>query len=200
MRLLQMLYWSCRFKNLFPFLIRSRAVISIASISSLKLTHRLILGNSNKLPRVSILPVNIWFGKNAQVDIGKAVCIGPGVNLIVKDNARLKIGDSSYFTSDAHIEVVESLEIGSNCAISWGVSIIDSNHHDIYYENRVSVNKKLQIGDNVWIGCNSIILPGTVIGSGSTIAAGSVVKGDFPTNSLIAGNPAKVVREDVSWK
>ena len=195
-----MLYWSFRFKNPFPFLIRSKAHIFFASNSSLKLSHRLILGNSIKLPRVSTLPINIWVGNKAQLDIGKAVCIGPGVNLIVKDNARLKIGDSSYFTSDAHIEVVESLEIGSNCAISWGVSIIDSNHHDIYYENRVSVNKKLQIGDNVWIGCNSIILPGTVIGSGSTIAAGSVVKGDFPTNSLIAGNPAKVVREDVSWK
>ena len=52
-------------------------------------------------------------------------------NIIVKDRAMLTIGNSTYFTSDSHIEVVNSIQIGDNCAISWGVTIIDDDHHEL---------------------------------------------------------------------
>ena len=50
------------------------------------------------------------------------------------------------------------------------------------------------LGENVWVGLNAIILKDTVIGNNSVIAAGSVVKGKFPDNALIQGNPAKVIK------
>ena len=55
--------------------------------------------------------------------------------------------------------------------------------------------KPITIGDDVWIGCNSIILKGVKIGNGSIVAAGSVVTKSVPPFSLVAGNPAKIVKE-----
>ncbi len=54
--------------------------------------------------------------------------------------------------------------------------------------------KEVVIGDNCWIGLGALILPGAVIGEGSIVAAGSVVSGVFPSNVLIMGNPAKIVK------
>lgn len=60
---------------------------------------------------------------------------------------------------------------------------------------KINIKKnKLIIGENVWIGLNAIILKNTNIGDNSIVAAGSVVKGKFPSNVLIQGNPAKIVR------
>ena len=56
------------------------------------------------------------------------------------------------------------------------------------------------IGNKVWIGCNVTILKNTFVGNNCVIAAGSVVKGTFPDNTLIAGNPAKAVKQNVDWK
>ena len=58
---------------------------------------------------------------------------------------------------------------------------------------------EVKIGNKVWIGTNSIILKDTIIGDNCIIAANSVVKGVFPENCLIGGNPAKVLRKDVQW-
>lgn len=57
----------------------------------------------------------------------------------------------------------------------------------------------MKIGNKVWIGTNSIILKDTIIGDNCIIAANSVVKGVFPENCLIGGNPAKILRKDVQW-
>ena len=57
----------------------------------------------------------------------------------------------------------------------------------------------ITIGDRVWIGCRAIILAGVTIGEGSVVAAGSVVTRDVPPGTLVAGNPAKVIRETGPW-
>ena len=129
-----------------------------------------------------------------------SVSLGPGVNIIVKDRGKLSIGEGTYFTSDLHIEAVNSIRIGRQCAVSWGVTVIDDDHHTIAYEGKKEAESGVEIGDHVWIGCNATILKGTRIGDNCVIAAGSVLKGAFPGNSLIGGNPAKVLRSGVSWE
>ncbi|MCH2232362.1 MAG: acyltransferase [Crocinitomicaceae bacterium] len=183
-----------------PFKIANPAIIQIQQKAILKLGSRITIGNKKKA-LLSGIPTNLNFRNNSSTFFGRSVSIGPGVNIIAKEDAELHIGDNTYFTSDAHIEAVKSIRIGKDCAISWGVTIIDSNHHDIIYGGKKAViDEPVIIGDNVWIGCNVTILKGTLIGSGSIVAAGSIVSGTYPENSLIAGNPAKLVRENVDWK
>ena len=55
------------------------------------------------------------------------------------------------------------------------------------------------IGSHVWIGCNVLILKGVTVGDGAVIAAGSVVTKDVPAASLVGGNPARILKENVTW-
>jgi acetyltransferase-like isoleucine patch superfamily enzyme len=93
--------------------------------------------------------------------------------------------------------VEKSLAIGFDCIIAWDVFISDSNWHDIIGAKR---NGPVVIGDHVWISHGVSILKDTSIPNGCVIGAKSLVTGIFTTeNSLIAGVPAKVRRNDVEW-
>lgn len=114
--------------------------------------------------------------------------------LIDVEKAFVKIGDNSRLNG-VYIHSQVGISIGANCVIASGVNIIDSNGHIINSLDRTKerdVPKEIIIGDNVWIGLNSIILKGTIIGNNSVVAAGAVVKGIFPENAIISGNPATV--------
>lgn len=80
------------------------------------------------------------------------------------------------------------------------VIIRDSDSHRITNEPSYSVRKPIVIGDDVWIGMNVIILKGVKIGTGAIIAAGAVVTKEVPPYTLVAGVPAKVIKENVSWE
>ena len=115
--------------------------------------------------------------------------------LIDVAQAKVTIGDNSRLNG-VSLHSQKDIFIGKNCVIAAGVNIIDSNGHVLNSLNRTKgrdIPKEIFIGDNVWIGLNSIILKGSIIGKNSVVAAGSVVKGVFPDNSVISGNPAVVV-------
>src|SRR3569832_871830 len=81
----------------FPFKIYHRASIKIKKNAGITLKGRLTLGNPDKHSAVvSLLPINLFFGRNTTITIGHSVSIGPGVNIIVKDNAQLSIGNHTY--------------------------------------------------------------------------------------------------------
>ena len=110
-------------------------------------------------------------------------------------DATIKIGDNCR-VNGAYIHAQKEIFIGNNCVIASGVNIIDSNGHELISKNRTigrDKPKSIEIGNNVWIGLNVTILKGTSIGNNCVIAAGSVVKGEFPDNVLIQGNPAVIV-------
>jgi acetyltransferase-like isoleucine patch superfamily enzyme len=107
------------------------------------------------------------------------------------------IGDNCR-VNGAYIHAQKGINIGKNCVIAAGVNVIDSNGHELYSGDRTrgrDTAKEIAIGDNVWIGLNAIILKDTSIGNNSVVAAGSVVKGNFPENSLIQGNPAVLIKQ-----
>lgn len=87
------------------------------------------------------------------------------------------------------------IKIGNNVWIGPGVSIISMNHHahdfQLYKEER-----PVSIGDNCWLGSNSIILPGVCLGEHTIVGAGAVVTKSFPNeNQVLGGNPARVVKQ-----
>lgn len=139
----------------------------------------------------------IQVGDGGVLEIDGTVTFGPGVRVLVGPNAKLKIGDRSYITANSKLIVKSDVEIGSGCAISWDVQLMDTDFHHVA---KGAVNtKKITIGNDVWIGSRATILKGVTIGDGAIIAAGAVVTKDVAPRQVVAGNPARVVKEHVHW-
>jgi acetyltransferase-like isoleucine patch superfamily enzyme len=120
-----------------------------------------------------------------------------------KVGAKISIGDNTRIHGSC-IHAYDEIIIGSNCLIAANCQIIDSNGHELSFDdvsnriNTVGKAKPIKICDNVWIGANSIILPGVTIGKGSIISANSVVNSDIPEMVIAAGNPAIVIKKSKS--
>lgn len=119
-----------------------------------------------------------------------------GCDIILFEGAKLVLGNS-FINSDAKIRCHKEIKIGDNCAISHDFTIMDSNAHSL---NGDRGTKPIIIEDNVWIGTRVTVVSGVTIGTGAVIAAGSVVTRDVPPHCLVAGVPAKVVKENVEWE
>lgn len=93
------------------------------------------------------------------------------------------------------------ISIGDDCMISTNVEIWGCDGHSILQNNKIiNYSRPIRIGNHVWIGANSKILKGSVINCGCVIGANSLVTGKhFNENLLVAGNPAKVIKNDISW-
>lgn len=126
--------------------------------------------------------------------------IGYGSYIQVGNNACLTIGNS-FINREVKIICNKQISIGSGCVIAMGSVIRDNDggNHEILekgYQNQ----KAVVIGDHVWIGENSMILKGVTIGEGSVVAANTLVTKDVPPHCIVAGSPAKVVKENINWK
>lgn len=123
--------------------------------------------------------------------------IGAGTVLHVEGT--FSMGDS-YINSDARIICGKRISIGDNVSISWDVTLLDDDRHDITIQDSTSRRQAaIEIGDDVLIGHNSSIKKGVTINNGAVIASNSVVTSDVPRNSLVGGNPAQVIESGVSW-
>ncbi len=112
-------------------------------------------------------------------------------------NCTITIGNHSYIGYNNWIGGRGDISIGFNFASGMNVVIISSNHDYrnivVPYHSGNEVSAIITIGSNVWIGANSVIVPGVSIGSGAVIGAGSVVVKDIPENAKAAGNPATIL-------
>ena len=108
----------------------------------------------------------------------------------------IKIGKRSMpgMNINCYIQGKNGIIIGNNLRMGPGVGLISANHVLDDYDKHEK-NRPIVIGDNVWIGMNSVILPGVTIGDNVVIGAGSIVTSDIPSNSIAAGNPCRVLRE-----
>ena len=114
-----------------------------------------------------------------------------GSKIVIKKDAKLSI-KSGYMNTCSNIICDKEIIIGSDVTIAPFVTIRDCDGHKI---NGGEIAKPIHIGDHVWIGTNAIILKGVTIGDNAVIAAGAVVTRDVPPYSIVAGNPAKVVKQ-----
>ena len=118
--------------------------------------------------------------------------------IVARRNGNIQIGNNVGITGVTIHGT--NIRIGDNVMVGANTKIIDHDFHSLdYVERRKNamdheVSRPVSIGDDVFIGCNCIVLKGTHIGNRCIVGAGSVVSGSFDDDCLIAGNPAKVIK------
>lgn len=143
------------------------------------------------------------------IKIGSRVKID-GILQIFYGKGHISIGDMSYVGPNSRIWSSVDIKIGNHCLISHNCNIIDSNSHPtdaqlrrLDYEDLLNggtglskevVCAPIVLGNDVWIGANSCVMKGVILGDRTIVAAGSVVTKSFPSDVIVAGNPAKIVK------
>lgn len=153
---------------------------------------------------------------SACVEIGDD-CILKNKIIFETDSGFVRIGNGC-FIGGSRIISASSIEIGNWVTMAWGITIYDHNSHSLDYRERINdqkqqladwgsgnfiknknwtvVDKKpIKIGDYAWIGFDAVILKGVTIGDGAIIGARSVVTHDVEPWTVVAGNPARVVKK-----
>ena len=138
----------------------------------------------------------LYLGDNATLRFTGRFAMHGHSSIMVHNGAVLKIGNNTYLNG-GNIDCSHHISIGNDCAIADRVRIMDDSCHAVYSPAGGGMTK---IGNKVWIASGAMILPGITIGDGAIVAAGAVVTKDVPSRCMVAGVPAKVIKENVDWK
>ena len=167
--------------------------VNFRSKENIKISSGCMLGDYACLDGLSLggitLGIGVSLGRLGKIrSTATLVSLGAGVNI----GDYVGIGDGFYLGGFGGIE------IGANTIVGERFTVHSDNH---YFDDMSSLirnqgveKKPVSIGDNCWMGSNVTILGGVKIGSGSVIGAGSIVTRSFPGNSVIVGNPARLIR------
>ncbi|SFI09203.1 acyltransferase [Halpernia frigidisoli] len=163
----------------------------------------ILRGTLNIIPHISGTEnVVISLAEESLLDIKGDFVIGNGVRIFLEKSAFLQIGgrrfeSGSGITANSIVMVNKKITIGEDFLCAWQVFITDSDWHSIAGQEH---QKEVKIGNHVWLANNVNILKGSTIGNNCIVAGQSkIINKSYPDNVLVAGNPAKIVRENVSW-
>jgi acetyltransferase-like isoleucine patch superfamily enzyme len=169
---------------------------------------QIVIGESSKLH--SGASIFNLANKKDSISVGNDTHIR-GELLVFNHGGKIQIGDNCYIGEGTRIWSGHDIKIGNNVLISHNVNIVDTNSHELDSVERSERFKDLManghwvdkgsiltspiiVHDNAWISFGAIILKGVSIGEGSIIAAGTVVTKDVPDFVVVAGNPAKIIK------
>lgn len=177
-----------------------------------KNTSRWVLGHRVRARNPSLIcdPSAVWdypYGDLDCIRIGRDASVGPFAEIIVRRRTTyssieggLTLGDKAVLSTGANIRAAGGeIRIGAGSGIGQYVVIVAANHMMTPGEKRIhtpwdETRCHVLIGDNVWVGSGSVLLPGTRIGDNAVIGAGSVVGGEVPEGELWAGVPARRIK------
>lgn len=143
------------------------------------------------------------------VNVG-ADCLIHGNLVTETDTSRISIGNNVFIGGETLLDCVSSIVIEDDVLISYQCVLADSDNHSIRYSTRkndlndwkmgkhdwsTTRSEPIKISRGSWIGARSIILKGVTLGEGVIVGAGSVVTKDVPAWTIVAGNPARIIRE-----
>lgn len=175
----------------------------------MKKTRIVFNGKNNKLiidKDVRLFNCNFFIlGENNTIIIGEKSILN-NCDFWMEDNDNyIKLGASTTINGTTQIACIEGCRviIGNDCMLSSEISIRTGDSHSIIDNEgaRINSSKDVMIGNHVWIGTRCIINKGTIIRDNSIVGAGAVVTKVFnESNIIIAGNPARIIRNDIGWR
>jgi acetyltransferase-like isoleucine patch superfamily enzyme len=137
--------------------------------------------------------------KNSSIKFGKLNYFYRYGNIEVYDGGRIEFGDNISINKGFSIVCRSKILFGNNIMIGPNVMIFDHNHQ--FIDSIITFNKQgfksspIILGDNIWIGANVFISSGVTIGSNVVVAAGSIVTKNISSNTIVGGNPAKIIKD-----
>lgn len=174
-----------------------------------RLSGKVILNSANRIllgfgttPNIDCYSQkSIWHNEGTVVFEGGG-CIEKGSKIVVGKDGIFTFGKQSRITGNSTIICHKNISIGDRTWISWDCLIMDTDHHKIITNNeRINYDESITIGDNVWICAKNTILKGTLISNNSILGSNSKISSKIENeNVLIAGNPAKVVKKNITWQ
>jgi len=161
--------------------------------------HTLIIEPGARLRDVTLRLI----GENHTCVIGAGARLRGGHFLLEDAGGRLEIGaETTMFAPMVVVSEGGSIRVGRQCLVAYGLDLRNSDGHsvlDATTRDRVNPPADTTIADHVWLGNNCQVLKGVTIGTHSIAAARSVITKSVPPHTLVAGVPAKVIREGVDW-
>ncbi|MDR2119064.1 MAG: acyltransferase [Tannerellaceae bacterium] len=184
----------------------SNNVVKTGSIRHCKIS---ITGNNNMIYIGEYGHINkcefCISSSNSSIHIGVHNTILNSLFSVLDDFSTIRLGKDGYVGGARFFSIGKNnqIVIGDNFLFSDNIDLWNGDGHPIIDNtsmNRINEDKPIQIHDNVWIGTGSIILKGVNISENSIIGSKSLVTNDVPANTLVAGNPAKPIKNNISWK
>jgi acetyltransferase-like isoleucine patch superfamily enzyme len=156
-----------------------------------------------RYPKLRVRPFSLDRGASIQISEQAQFSFGSNIVILCDFNAHfvgeVTIGNGVFFNRGCHVIVYKALSIGDRCLFGEFVSIHDENHviaHDSRpIASRGFTTAPIVIGNNVWVEAKATILQGVTVGDNAVIGANAVVTHDVPSNTVVAGIPARVVRQ-----
>jgi len=173
-----------------------RYVLRLISIGSRLVASRFYLADCTKVGKLASTNGRPMIRNSGTIILGNRVAIWSvfdKTKLLVQRGACLTVGDFTRING-VHISVKKSITIGKRTRIGPYSLIMDSDFHDINDTLKEGKVQPVVIGDDVWIASKVTILKGVTIGNGAMVAAGSVVTKNVPANTMVAGVPARPIK------
>jgi acetyltransferase-like isoleucine patch superfamily enzyme len=189
------LYYSLRYKTNFNLVIFLNSTVKFHKKTTFDLKSQLLFNKSwvSNDPFPSLISTS----ENSTLIVDKHFRVVSGSKIYINKNAVLHL-KGGYSNDNLYIDCFKYIQIGHNATIEKNVTIRDNNGHFLKMKD-YTIEKDVIIGNNVWIGMNTTILPGANIGDGSVIASNSLVNCIIPPNELWGGIPAKKLRSNILW-
>jgi maltose O-acetyltransferase len=171
--------------------------VFIEEWGSLRYRALLPLALARVLPEHGAFRTRTALVRLAGIEVGSGTTMAGRIQITGRTLGRMRVGERCFINTGCHFDLTASITIGDHVALGQDVMILTNSHQIGTHDSRAADEywAPVRIGNGVWIGARSTILPGVTIGAGAVVAAGAVVTEDVSGDSLVGGIPARVLRD-----